>query len=105
MCDSDRFLIKKSEIGFSALYFLKLSTMTIMMRKHDISQALYNLRMSTNKYDFMDQDCLNILFENKVKLLPVKYNLFYNFFCRTRRIILWNTSTNVLERIIHLSII
>ena len=51
-----------------------------MMRKHGISQALYNLRMSTNKYDFMDQDCLNILFEKKVKLLPVKYNFFYNYF-------------------------
>jgi lipopolysaccharide biosynthesis glycosyltransferase len=55
-----------------------------LMRENNIPTALLNIRKSTDNLTFVDQDCFNILFEKKVKLLPMKYNCFYNFFLRFR---------------------
>lgn len=51
-----------------------------LMRENDASTALFNIGTSEKKLKFQDQDCFNIYFNNKVKLLPVIYNLFYDFF-------------------------
>lgn len=51
-----------------------------LMRENDSSTALLNMRKSLNKLVYMDQDCFNIFFNNKVKLLPVIYNYFYNVY-------------------------
>jgi len=55
-----------------------------MMRESNTSMALLNIRKSPNKFTFMDQDCFNIIFDNKVKLLPVIYNCFYNFILQNK---------------------
>jgi lipopolysaccharide biosynthesis glycosyltransferase len=49
-----------------------------LMRENGSSAALLSIIKSTKKLKFMDQDCFNIYFINKVKLLPVIYNCFYN---------------------------
>ncbi|HNZ65562.1 MAG TPA: glycosyltransferase family 8 protein [Smithella sp.] len=54
------------------------------LRADDTSSALLEIRKSKIKSTLMDQDCFNVLFDKKVKLLPVKYNCFYNFFVRRR---------------------
>ena len=51
-----------------------------LMRENDASTALFNIGKAEKKLEFQDQDCFNIYFNNKVKLLPVIYNLFYDFF-------------------------
>jgi lipopolysaccharide biosynthesis glycosyltransferase len=50
-----------------------------LMRENDVSSALLNIAKSGIKLKYMDQDCFNILFEKKVKLLPIKYNCFNEF--------------------------
>ena len=47
-----------------------------LMRGNNTSTALMDIRKSL-KLTFMDQDCYNIFFDKKVKLLPVIYNCFY----------------------------
>jgi lipopolysaccharide biosynthesis glycosyltransferase len=49
-----------------------------LMRENDSSAAMLNINKSVENLKFMDQDCFNIYFHNKVKLLPVIYNCFYN---------------------------
>ena len=49
------------------------------MRENDVSIALLNIAKSGVKLKYMDQDCFNILFEKKVKLLPITYNCFNEF--------------------------
>jgi lipopolysaccharide biosynthesis glycosyltransferase len=51
-----------------------------MMRENNASTALFNIRRSINQWTFMDQDCFNIYFDEKVKLLPLIYNFFYSLF-------------------------
>jgi lipopolysaccharide biosynthesis glycosyltransferase len=53
-----------------------------LMRENDASAALFNIRRSVDNLTYVDQDCFNILFEKKVKLLPIIYNCFYNFFLK-----------------------
>lgn len=55
-----------------------------LLRENDMPSALLNTRKSTTRFTYMDQDCFNLLFEKKVKLLPMKYNCFYGFFLRFR---------------------
>jgi lipopolysaccharide biosynthesis glycosyltransferase len=55
-----------------------------LMREDDTSSALLNIGRSADKLTFHDQDCFNILFDKKVKLLPMIYNCFYNFFLQYR---------------------
>jgi len=50
-----------------------------LMRENDVSTALLNIAKSGVKLKYMDQDCFNILFEEKVKLLPIKYNCFNEY--------------------------
>lgn len=57
-----------------------------LMRKDDMPAALLNIRITANHLTFVDQDCFNILFNKKVKLLPVKYNCFYNSFLRFKQL-------------------
>ena len=49
------------------------------MRENDVSIALLNIAKSGVKLKYMDQDCFNILFEKKVKLLLITYNCFNEF--------------------------
>ncbi|MGA2780323.1 MAG: glycosyltransferase family 8 protein [Smithella sp.] len=49
-----------------------------LMRKNNTSMALFNNRKSAEKLTFMDQDCFNIVFDKKVRLLPIIYNCCYN---------------------------
>jgi lipopolysaccharide biosynthesis glycosyltransferase len=49
-----------------------------LMRENNVSGELLNIGRSAGKFMFMDQDCFNILFNNKVKFLPVIYNCTYN---------------------------
>lgn len=51
-----------------------------LMRENDTPTALLNIVRSADNLTYMDQDCLNIFFDKKVKLLPGIYNCFYNFF-------------------------
>jgi lipopolysaccharide biosynthesis glycosyltransferase len=51
-----------------------------LMRENNTASALLNIHKSLNKLKFMDQDCYNILFDKKVKFLPVIYNCFYRLF-------------------------
>jgi lipopolysaccharide biosynthesis glycosyltransferase len=53
-----------------------------LMRENEASTALLNIRKTADNVTYMDQDCFNILFDKKVKLLPVIYNCFYNYFLR-----------------------
>ena len=55
-----------------------------LMRENDASTALLNIRKTADNVTYMDQDCFNILFDKKVKLLPVIYNCFYNLFLRNK---------------------
>jgi lipopolysaccharide biosynthesis glycosyltransferase len=48
-----------------------------LMRENNASAALLNIRKSLTKLKFMDQDSYNILFDQKVKFLPLIYNCFY----------------------------
>ena len=50
-----------------------------LMRENDVSIALLNIAKSGVKLKYMDQDCFNILFEKKVKLLLITYNCFNEF--------------------------
>ena len=51
-----------------------------LMRKNGASGALHNIAASSGRLKFMDQDCFNLFFNNKVKLFPAIYNCFYNLF-------------------------
>jgi lipopolysaccharide biosynthesis glycosyltransferase len=51
-----------------------------LMRENDTSTALLNIRRSSDNLTYMDQDCFNILFDKQIKILPLIYNCFYNFF-------------------------
>jgi lipopolysaccharide biosynthesis glycosyltransferase len=53
-----------------------------LMRENNTSMTLLNIAKSADNFIYMDQDCLNILFENKVKLLPGIYNCFYSLFLK-----------------------
>jgi lipopolysaccharide biosynthesis glycosyltransferase len=53
-----------------------------LLRNENMPATLLNTRRSSSHFTYMDQDCFNVLFEKKVKLLPMKYNCFYNFFLR-----------------------
>ncbi|MBN1365993.1 MAG: glycosyltransferase family 8 protein [Syntrophaceae bacterium] len=55
-----------------------------LLRENDTCTALLGIRKSAPNLTFADQDCFNILFEKKVKSLPIKYNFFYNFFSKFR---------------------
>jgi len=55
-----------------------------LMRGTNTSMALLNIRRSQDNLKYVDQDCFNILFDEKVKLLPIIYNCFYNYFLRHR---------------------
>jgi lipopolysaccharide biosynthesis glycosyltransferase len=55
-----------------------------MMRGNDASTALMNIRRSTDNLTCIDQDCFNIYFGQKVKLLPLIYNYFYGFILKRR---------------------
>jgi lipopolysaccharide biosynthesis glycosyltransferase len=55
-----------------------------LMRNNDTSTVLFNNRRSSDNLTFMDQDCFNIVFEKKVKLLPLIYNCCYNIFMHYR---------------------
>jgi lipopolysaccharide biosynthesis glycosyltransferase len=56
-----------------------------LMRKSNVSKALLNIGKSANKLTYQDQDCLNIMFDKKVKLLPIIYNFFYNYFLQDKK--------------------
>jgi len=51
-----------------------------LMRENDTSTALLNIGRSAERLTFVDQDCFNIVFDKKVKLLPAIYNCFYKFY-------------------------
>jgi lipopolysaccharide biosynthesis glycosyltransferase len=55
-----------------------------LMRENNASTALLNIAKSADNLTYMDQDCLNILFENKVKSLPGIYNCLYNLFLKNK---------------------
>ena len=55
-----------------------------LMRENDASTSLMNIRRSAANLTYVDQDCFNILFDKKVKLLPLIYNCFYGFFLKRR---------------------
>jgi lipopolysaccharide biosynthesis glycosyltransferase len=56
-----------------------------LMRESNASTALLNIGKSANKLTYQDQDCLNIIFDKKVKLLPIIYNFFYNYFLQDKK--------------------
>jgi len=56
-----------------------------LMRENDMPATLLNMRKTANNLTFVDQDCFNILFNKKVKLLPVTFNCFYYIFLRFKR--------------------
>jgi len=56
-----------------------------LMRESNASSALLNIGKSANKLTYQDQDCFNIIFDKKVKLLPIIYNFFYNFFLQDKK--------------------
>lgn len=56
-----------------------------LMRENDISSVLLNIAKSKYKLTYQDQDCLNICFDEKVKLLSLIYNYFYSFFLQYRK--------------------
>jgi lipopolysaccharide biosynthesis glycosyltransferase len=55
-----------------------------LMRANDASSALLNISRSADNLTYMDQDCLNILFDKKVKILPGIYNCLYNMFLKNK---------------------
>lgn len=55
-----------------------------LMRKNNTPAALLNIEKSSNKLQNMDQDSFNIIFDKKVKLLPVIYNCFYEFYLQQK---------------------
>jgi lipopolysaccharide biosynthesis glycosyltransferase len=65
---------------FSGVMLLNLK----LMRENNTSTALLNIGRSVDKLKFMDQDCFNILFNNKVKFLPIIYDCPYNLFLKYR---------------------
>ena len=65
---------------FSGVMLLNLK----LMRENNTSTALLNIGRSVDKLKFMDQDCFNILFDNKVKFLPIIYDCPYNLFLKYR---------------------
>jgi len=50
-----------------------------LMRENNVSAALFHNRKTAKNLTFMDQDCFNIIFDHKVKLLPIIYNCCYTF--------------------------
>lgn len=56
-----------------------------LMRENNISSALLNIANSTYKLTYQDQDCFNICFDKKVKLLPLVYNYFHGLFLQQRK--------------------
>ncbi len=55
------------------------------MREDHPSTALLNIARSDYRLTYQDQDCFNICFEKKVKLLPVIYNNFYGLFMQQQK--------------------
>jgi len=55
------------------------------MREDHLSTALLNIARSDYRLTYQDQDCFNICFEKKVKLLPVIYNNFYGLFMQQQK--------------------
>jgi len=56
-----------------------------LMRENNISSELLHIaKSSAYRLTYQDQDCLNIYFDKKVKLLSVIYNYFYSFFLQQR---------------------
>lgn len=57
-----------------------------LMRESGTPDALLNLRKNEHDLKYMDQDCFNVHFQDKVRFLPVLYNIFYNseFYARKK---------------------
>lgn len=55
-----------------------------LMRENHVSTALLNTAKSGAGLKYMDQDCFNIVFDKKVKLLPIIYNCFNEFSQRSK---------------------
>jgi len=55
-----------------------------LMRENGVTGALHNIAASSGRLKYMDQDCLNLFFNNKVKLLPAIYNCFYGLFLQQK---------------------
>lgn len=56
-----------------------------LMREKNISTVLLNTAKSKYKLTYQDQDCLNICFDERVKMLPVTYNYFYHLFSQQKK--------------------
>ena len=54
-----------------------------LMRANDASAALFIIRKA-EAVSYMDQTCFNIVFDKRVKFLPIKYNYFYNLFLQEK---------------------
>lgn len=55
-----------------------------LMRENNTATSLLNIAKSADNLTYMDQDCLNILFDKKVKILPGTYNCLYNMFLKNK---------------------
>jgi lipopolysaccharide biosynthesis glycosyltransferase len=55
------------------------------VRKEGAPAALEEMRRTRTDLTYMDQDCSNLLFAGRVRLLPMRYNCFYSIFLRLKR--------------------
>lgn len=55
------------------------------LRKENVEQLLIDTKKNLNDSSLMDQNVFNIVFENKVKLLPIRYNLLPVNLMRTKK--------------------
>lgn len=55
------------------------------LREEGAPAALEEMRRTRTDLTYMDQDCSNILFAGRVRLLPMRYNCFYSIFLRLKR--------------------
>lgn len=56
------------------------------MRRNNVGEDLYSIKKNMVDCALMDQDVFNTFFENRVKLLPIKYNFLYINLLRARDI-------------------
>ena len=68
------------KLGVSHEHYFNTGVMFLnleLMRANDVSNKLLDYRSNGINY-FMDQDAFNVVFEDKVKIVPFKYNTIYS---------------------------
>ena len=63
---------------------------TKLLRKDNVKGLLLDYKINKDRQRFMDQDCFNYIFNNKVRFISVKYNCIINFWEDYNHEVLYN---------------